>query len=430
MRYRLHPGFFLLAAVALGCGPAVPTGEAQGEGSTTSEDADGSGDSTGGMKAPTSSGRPPATTVGSAGDTSGGPEDDGSSSGGPIQVCPEDEFPSGGEEVLELVAQSSVDEWGTVGDGSVYFSFLTEDSAIDGESARGISASDDADGLGFGGTVSTLSAEAFRGQRVRMWSWVAREEVVHRANLWLRVDGPGGPSGMLALDNGDDHPGHGTSTDWEREEVVLDVPETATTLAFGSLLTGPGLFVVNDPTFEIVSDEVPTTHPNRRRPAGAHSCLSPTDENTETILHVFRPDSWGPFGPETPTPSIDTDNTYNGVRTLRLDASPGGTWGGFTTSTTQLATERIRVTIPMRAEGFAGTARLAITMGQDAASFGHAATVNPTEAWSSVSVVTEVPTMPDEGSAISLEIDGMGTVWLGYGQIERVGPEVPLSDPV
>jgi hypothetical protein len=49
------------------------------------------------------------------------------------------------------------------------------------------------------------------------------------------------------------------STEWLEAEVVLDVPEQATSLHFGVLLSGAGAVDLAQPRFEAVSADVPVT---------------------------------------------------------------------------------------------------------------------------------------------------------------------------
>jgi len=80
-------------------------------------------------------------------------------------------------------------------------------------------------------------------------------EVGLLAGLWLRADGLSGP---LVIDNMQDRPLRGT-TDWRRASIVLDVPEQATTLHFGALLSGAGAIDLARPRFEEVGEAVPAT---------------------------------------------------------------------------------------------------------------------------------------------------------------------------
>ena len=49
------------------------------------------------------------------------------------------------------------------------------------------------------------------------------------------------------------------TTDWQKYEVVLDVPQESVAIAFGILLTGKGQAWLSEVQFEEVGAEVPTT---------------------------------------------------------------------------------------------------------------------------------------------------------------------------
>ena len=110
---------------------------------------------------------------------------------------------------------------------------------------------------GFGTLMQTFSAEHFREQRVRFSGALKCKGVEDRVGLWMRVDGAAG-SQSLAFDNMANRPVRGTS-DWERHEVVLDVPASAQAIALGVLLVGKGEAWMAGFTVEIVGPEVETT---------------------------------------------------------------------------------------------------------------------------------------------------------------------------
>lgn len=89
----------------------------------------------------------------------------------------------------------------------------------------------------FGGMMQMCRAESFRGKRLKFTGYVKTLDVAGTANLWFRVDGENGK--ILAFDNMSDRPIKGT-TDWKEYSVVLDVPETATALAYGIFVSGSG----------------------------------------------------------------------------------------------------------------------------------------------------------------------------------------------
>ena len=121
--------------------------------------------------------------------------------------------------------------------------------------------------LGFGALMQSFDAEAFRGKRVRMSGYLRAKNVGRGAGMLMRVDGSQ-TGKTLAFDNMGDRPIRGT-TDWTRCVIVLDVPEEASAIAFGALLTGAGQIWMDDLQFEIVGQDTATTSsiqtPNKPR---------------------------------------------------------------------------------------------------------------------------------------------------------------------
>jgi hypothetical protein len=110
---------------------------------------------------------------------------------------------------------------------------------------------------GFGTLMQQFSAKDYLGKRVRFGAFVKSENLERMAGLWMRVDGAN-PKIPLAFDNMHDRPIQGTSG-WKEYEVVLDVPPTATGIAFGILLDGGGAAWISAAMFTEVGANVPTT---------------------------------------------------------------------------------------------------------------------------------------------------------------------------
>jgi hypothetical protein len=108
---------------------------------------------------------------------------------------------------------------------------------------------------GFGTLMQDFSAGQYAGKRVRLRASVRAEAVGGWAGLWMRVDKG---STVLSFDNMMDRPIKGTTT-WQNYEVVLDVPQDATGIAFGILLNKSGSVWLNSVKFESVGLDVPTT---------------------------------------------------------------------------------------------------------------------------------------------------------------------------
>ena len=112
-----------------------------------------------------------------------------------------------------------------------------------------------ADAVGFGTLMQSISASRYTGRRVRFAAAIRAHEVSDWAGLWLRVDTA---SGSHDIDNMHDRALRQT-TQWQEATVVLDVPEEATSLHFGVLLSGAGAVDLAQPRFETVSTDVPVT---------------------------------------------------------------------------------------------------------------------------------------------------------------------------
>ncbi len=89
----------------------------------------------------------------------------------------------------------------------------------------------------FGTIMQMISAEEYKGKRMQLTGVVKAKDVNAWAGLWFRVDGENGKT--LAFDNMTSRPISGTK-DWKQYSIVLDVPRTATNLAFGLLLSSDG----------------------------------------------------------------------------------------------------------------------------------------------------------------------------------------------
>ena len=107
---------------------------------------------------------------------------------------------------------------------------------------------------GFGTLMQTISANNYRGKRVRFQAMLKSRDVSNWAGLWMRVDTATTPA--IAFYNSQDNPIKGSS-DWQLRSVTLDVPADATTLNFGVIDAGSGQVWIDQPTLEAVGDEVP-----------------------------------------------------------------------------------------------------------------------------------------------------------------------------
>jgi len=109
---------------------------------------------------------------------------------------------------------------------------------------------------GFGTLMQSFKSNRYRNKRMRFTAVVKSEDVGEWAGLWMRVDGQG-KGESLRFDNMQGRPIKG-STDWQRYQVVLDVPEESTGIAFGILLDGKGKVWISGVLFDEAPNE-PTT---------------------------------------------------------------------------------------------------------------------------------------------------------------------------
>jgi len=108
---------------------------------------------------------------------------------------------------------------------------------------------------GFGTLMQNFRADQYAGKRMRFTAFLKSEGVQDWAGLWMRVD-KGKES--VAFDNMQDRPIRG-SNGWREYAVVLDVPQNATGIFFGVLLSGSGEVWMNSVKVKPVGSEVPTT---------------------------------------------------------------------------------------------------------------------------------------------------------------------------
>jgi hypothetical protein len=167
-------------------------------------------------------------------------------------------------DVMKLYGEYKVpDGWliaGTVEDRDKYVIGIEKGSGQDGKNAATIK-STETNIKGFGNLMQNFLPDKYIGKRVRMSGYMKSKDVVEWASFWFRVD-QSGSNTSLAFDNMIDgkekRPIKGT-TDWKKYEIVLDVPEKSSNIAFGIMLGGTGQIWFDNLKFEIVDKSVPTT---------------------------------------------------------------------------------------------------------------------------------------------------------------------------
>jgi hypothetical protein len=110
---------------------------------------------------------------------------------------------------------------------------------------------------GFGTLMQVCEPGKYLGKRVRMSGYMKSDNVNGWASFWFRVDQKGS-SKTLAFDNMSRRAIKGTKG-WKKYDIVLDVPASASGLAYGALIKGTGQIWFDDLKFEIVDSTVETT---------------------------------------------------------------------------------------------------------------------------------------------------------------------------
>jgi hypothetical protein len=120
---------------------------------------------------------------------------------------------------------------------------------------------------GFGTLMQSISAANYAGKRVRLRASIQSQNIGDWAGIWLRADKG---QTAVAFDNMQDRAIKGTQP-WSPHDVVLDIPEDATGLSFGVLLTGTGEVWVNHMILEIVDKQTALTSsgPSPKAPLAA-----------------------------------------------------------------------------------------------------------------------------------------------------------------
>lgn len=108
---------------------------------------------------------------------------------------------------------------------------------------------------GFGTLMQTCNAKFYLGKRIKMTGYVKTEDVSNWCGMWLRIDGKdeNDKRKTLSFDNMYDRKLVGTN-DWQKCEIILNVPVESTTMNFGVLVNGTGVAYFDRISFEILGD--------------------------------------------------------------------------------------------------------------------------------------------------------------------------------
>jgi hypothetical protein len=282
---------------------------------------------------------------------------------------------------------------------------------------------------GFRAVTQFVKPDSYRGKRVRLAGYLKTRDVEEWCGIWLRVDGP---TRMLAFDNMQPRAVKGTN-DWTRHEVVLDVPEAAVRLAFGSVLKGAGQAWADDLTLDVVDATIKSTQPPGYvlNPAQVPSNLDFETTGTGSSIPGW---SFNDLPAESYSRRIAEGGAHDGRSFLEVKSSghkiPVLCYGSQSVVAGPYKGKRVRFRTFLKTEGVAEEAYLSI-----AAAAGRSSAIAATRGrgakgrsdWRSQEIVLDVPAEADALS-IGVVLRGSGILGVDDASLEVVDPaKVPVT---
>jgi len=163
-----------------------------------------------------------------------------------------------------IVMGSSVDDilpkgWGKAGDNPKGFRIGIENQFAKHGLKCAYIESIDKQPTGFCTIIQTIIDNDYSNKRIKMTSYVKTEGTVDTAQMWVRID-DFGKRIVADFDNMDNRPIIGTN-DWQKCEIIFDVPPSNYEIFFGVFLKGPGKIWVDNVSFDIVDQStIKTSH--------------------------------------------------------------------------------------------------------------------------------------------------------------------------
>lgn len=155
--------------------------------------------------------------------------------------------------------------WQAITDGSGEYTVSSDGARRDGGQgfAGATIRSNVASPSGSAMLAQSIRADAYRGKRIRLSGYLKTINVNEgTAVLFMRVDG----NGVVETSDFMQNRPMMLTTDWQRQDVVLDVPNDAIGITYGFLLSGSGQAWLDEVSIDVVDNAVPTTG----RPGGLY----------------------------------------------------------------------------------------------------------------------------------------------------------------
>jgi|GEM_PF-6509993 len=288
-------------------------------------------------------------------------------------------------------------------------------------------------GLPYLKTIATLQHSVpltdYVGSRIRFSAYLKAEDVGQDAGLWIEVMNP--VTRSLRLADTWDKPIQGRH-DWQRYEMVLDVPQGSNHALFGLYLEGDGAVWINDARIEVVGNDVPVTarhplyNPGFEEGENGWRLDSRTDGDMKKITTL----DWSAAHTGSASVSVAT-GVFSGT------IQSGNLWGGGQSfAADEYLGKRLRFSMYVKTEAEAEayiSIRVSkympkgpwrdVLLGYD--NMLDRPIVRTTD-WERHEVVMDVP---EEANTInvSFHAKGNGRAWFDDAQLEVVGDDVPIT---
>ena len=112
----------------------------------------------------------------------------------------------------------------------------------------------------FGTLMQTINAENYLGKRLQLSVYIKTKDVKGWSGMWMRIDGENYQT--LGFDNMQMRPIKGT-TNWNKYEIVMDIPSNSKTINYGALLGGEGKIWFDNIILQEVDQSIPVTNIKR-----------------------------------------------------------------------------------------------------------------------------------------------------------------------
>ena len=274
----------------------------------------------------------------------------------------------------------------------------------------------------------TVRADAYRGRRVRLTGFVKTKGLDGWAGLWMHVYS----SDRLITNDAHGLRHDSRDSDWTPFAVVLDIPQDAETISFGSELSGAGKCWVSDIAFDTVNpSEVQPTRKPFELDKSLYLAQTQNLDFTQQPEGKNRIPGWrGSDGPVGSEAFVERKTLYHGKPQVRIDGERGPILQLVRAE--QYRGKRVRFQahvvvypdLPLAAMiAVPGGGQLAI----QSVDMGGIVQGSKPE-WRTVSVVADIPSWA-EGLQFGLALQQGGYAWVADTSLEVVDPATtPLSD--